>query len=48
MFESQRFRSLIDCLASDPLVLEMSVAESKTSPLRFLLRRSKLSLSGRC
>jgi hypothetical protein len=44
---AQRFRGTIDGLTRDPLVLEVGVAERKTSPLRFLLFGCELTLSRR-
>jgi len=44
---SQGFRSKIDGLTRDSLVLEVGVAERKTPSLRLLLRRCELTFSRR-
>jgi hypothetical protein len=44
---SQRFRGTVYGLTRDPLVLEVGVAERKTSPLRFSLFGCELALSRR-
>jgi hypothetical protein len=45
MVEFQGFRSAVNRLTGDPLIFEVRIAECKTSPLFFLLRRRERPLS---